>query len=260
MRSRRGGIWLLVGLLLAVLAGGIAFVTIIRVTSATPVAQEERQPVVVAAQAVQAGTILSAEDIEVRDLPADAIPEGAVTSLDEALGKLTTQDLVPGEVLLVARLVDPSKQGASVAFTIEEGKVVLAIPPSDLMSSIGLLKAGDRVDLLFTMSVNPGGQGEQDTTFNALQNLRITAVVMPSDILQEKGSSKGDKSSKPQALLLALDPQDALVVKYLKDAGGIMDIALRAPTDTQTYDVEPVDLQYLLDRYQIRVLKSLPEK
>lgn len=256
MKERRGGIWLLVGLLLAVLAGGAALVTMLRVTSATPVAQEERQPVVVAARAVQVGTILEADDVEVKDFPGDAIPPGAVARLDEVLGRMTTQDLVAGEVLLLSRLADPSKQGVSVAFTIEEGKVVMALPPSDLMSNIGLLKAGDRVDLLFTLSMSTEDQEERQSTFNALQNVIITAVVVPSEALGNKDSTQGEKSSRPQALLLALDPQDALVVKYLKDAEGIMDIVLRAPTDTQMYEAEPVDVDYLLDRYQIRPPRS----
>ena len=48
-----------------------------------------------------------------------------------------------------------------------------------------------------------------------------------------------------------MSPQDALVLKYVKDAGGILDIVLRAPGAEQPFDVEPVDVDYILNRYQI---------
>jgi len=258
MRERKGGLWLLIGLLLATLAGGLAFTTLQRVTALTAMNQETRQPVVVAGRAVPMGTVLTAADLEVKDLPADAIPPGAVTSLDQALGKMTIQELAQGEILLAGRLGELSKQGAGVSFTIEEGKLVLALPAADLMSSIGLLKAGDRVDLLFTLFMTPPGEEqvqEHQVTFNALQNLQISAVVVSSPVSGKTNATPAEKIAKPQALLLALDPQDALVLKYLKDAQGILDVALRAPNDTQTFEVKPVEADYLIDRYQIRLPK-----
>jgi pilus assembly protein CpaB len=56
---------------------------------------------------------------------------------------------------------------------------------------------------------------------------------------------------EPQAILLALSPQDALVLKHLKDAGGVIDIVLRAPTSSQLFEPEPVMPDYLKDRYEL---------
>ncbi|MBK7202786.1 hypothetical protein [Candidatus Amarolinea dominans] len=41
----------------------------------------------------------------------------------------------------------------NLAFTIPAGKVVMALPRLDLMSKLGLLKAGDMVDLLVSVNV-----------------------------------------------------------------------------------------------------------
>ena len=45
---------------------------------------------------------------------------------------------------------------------------------------------------------------------------------------------------------------DALVLKYLQDAGGVLSFALRAPTNQQLMETETVSKEYLADRYQKR--------
>jgi hypothetical protein len=112
------------------------------------------------------------------------------------------------------------------------------------------------VDLLFSLEIGTdrgpgagataGGQAEGDLqTFNALQNLTIAAVVAPETT--ETGAPAGE----PEALLFTVSPQDALVLKYLIDAGAVADLVLRAPGAEGPFTVEPVDVDYLIDRYQI---------
>ena len=54
-------------------------------------------PVVVAKVDLSAGTLLDAGSLEVRTLPADAIPQGAYTKLDQAVGKVLTTARVAGD-------------------------------------------------------------------------------------------------------------------------------------------------------------------
>jgi pilus assembly protein CpaB len=161
----------------------------------------------------------------------------------------------------VQRLLDPNVADASgkLALVVAEEEVLMAFPAQDLMSNVGVLKPGDHVDLLFSLQLptdrgvamlleptgeegevvtgGAAGEGVEQFTFDLLQNLTIAALV--------------GESESPQALLLTLTPQDALVLKYVKDAGGILDIVLRAPGAEQPFDVEPVDVDYILNRYQI---------
>jgi pilus assembly protein CpaB len=258
MKQRKGCIWLIIGLLLALLAGGLAFVTMMRVTTATSAGPEApKTTVVVATRAVNKGTVLKDLDVGLKEISTDAVPNGALASIDDAVDKVSTIDLVPGEVLLSNRLVDPSKVTSQIAFVVPEGKVVMAFPIADLMGSLNLLQAGDTVDILFSLKMKmKAGEGEQEylETFDALQNTQITAIVMPpvpTTGKEETSSASQGPTGSPQALLIALDPQDALVLKHLKDADGIVDIVLRAPSDSQLFDTGPVDVQYLLDQYGI---------
>ena len=140
------------------------------------------------------------------------------------------------------------------------------------MSRIGVLKPGDHVDLLFSLDLPPGrgvelpleGEGEaegdeagtggatrtsgqeEQFTFSLLQNVTIAAIVTGD-------TSAGGQASSAEAILLTVNPQDALLLKYAKDAGGIVDIVLRAPGIERPFDTEPVDIDYMINRYRIPV-------
>jgi Flp pilus assembly protein CpaB len=125
----------------------------------------------------------------------------------------------------------------------------MAIPPADLMSKVGILKPGDHVDLLFTLNLpatTAGGEAQQEeqSTFSLLQNITIAAIV-------GQPTANNQASAAPQALLLTIAPQDALVLKYAQDTGGILDIVLRAPGVEGPFETEPVDAGYMIDRYAI---------
>jgi hypothetical protein len=106
-------------------------------------------------------------------------------------------------------------------------------------------------------------------TFDALQRVGVTAIVV--DILNQNtnegtlpGANVGQTATTAQATaqpkdirvrgyLLALTPQDALVLKHLRDIGGKFDIVLRNPTSTVLYQLNPVLMEYIIDKYQLNV-------
>jgi pilus assembly protein CpaB len=280
MGRLRGFLWFAAGLTVAVLAGFVAFITLSR-AAAQGTNQDVSMPdvrVVAAAQAIAVRSTLTAESLELRELPVEAVPEGAVRELEEAAGKITLVDLYPGEVILAQRLVDPNVIAADgrSALAVTDEEVLMAFPAQDLMTRVGVLKPGDHVDLLFSLDfpVNRGlaallgpaemGEGEgaaagreeqqgtvkllqteEQATFNLLQNITISAIVAG------RTSTGGSEMLAPEAILLTVAPQDALILKYVKDAGGIPDIVLRAPGAEQPFSVEPVDVDYMIHTYQI---------
>jgi pilus assembly protein CpaB len=211
--------------------------------------------VVVAAAAVPVRTVLNDDMVRVQRMPVSTAPEGALQQTSQAIGKVTTVELYPGEPLLIQRLVDPNVTPANGrnAVVLDGDKVLMAFPADDLMSKVGVLRPGDHVDLLATLDFpadrGAGGGGGEDepATFNVLQNLTIAATVsLPSGAQAEEAAS-----SAPPALLLTVSPQDALTLKYVKDAGGRIDIVVRAPGAEGPFTTEPVDLNYMIDKFQI---------
>jgi len=282
----RGCVWLAAGLIVALLAGFAAYVTLNRAATVRGggAAAGPQVSVVVAARAVAVRSQLTAQDVQLKQLPVELVPQGALREVKQAEGRITLVDLYPGEILLEQRLVNPNMLTANgrYALLMAADQVLMAFPAEDLMSRVGVLKPGDHVDLLFSLNfpVNrsvaalgaegggeAGGGEEEQATFNLLQNVTIAAIVAQRPAATTRTVGIGAAATPtpqpgataqpvapqtpPEALLLTVSPQDALLLKYALDAGGKVDIVLRAPGVEQPFRVEPVDVDYLINKYRI---------
>jgi pilus assembly protein CpaB len=263
MGRLRGFLWLVAGLVVAAVAALVAYTALSRATAQRAGGQVTgpQVQVVVAARAIPVRSSLTAEDLQVKTLPVETAPEGAIRDVAAATGKLTMADLYPGEIILEQRLVDPNivSGDGKQALIVSGEDVLMAFPASDLMSRTGILKPGDHVDLLFSLEVpatseaaagggpSEGGGGNQQktATFNLLQNLTIAAVVGGTAAPGVTGNAA------PEAILFTVSPQDALVLKHVKDKGAVLDIVVRAPGNESPSAAEPVDLDYIINRYRI---------
>jgi Flp pilus assembly protein CpaB len=292
-RARTGIILAAIGILLA-LSGIFVINSIVR-RSLSPLPAATQPPsiteaVVVTTHDIPLGTVLKPADLTTIDLPVGFAPAQALRSVETATGRITTIQLVGGEMVIPQHLADPTNVQHDLALVIEDSQVLMAFPATDLMSSLNILQRGDLVDILASIEepvqpqqagVNPQtGETNQpeDTlfTFDALQRVQISAMIVeivPSRntgsavssgsgnlIAAEGGTPQPTSTPNPsqvqaKSVLLALSPQDALVLKHLKDAGATFDIVLRAPSSSQLFEAQPVSPQYLMDRYELQVSK-----
>jgi len=261
MARTRGCLWLMAGAVVALLAGLVGYLTL------SNAAAQRNAPaaggglpevqVVVAAQAVKVRSPLTDQDVVLRSVPVNLAPEGALQETRAAVGKVAMTDLEPGEVILQQRLASPDVTSGNgrTALMMSGDEVLVAFPASDLMSKAGVLKPGDHVDLLFSLQVptNRGLAGVRAasdseaelTTFNVLPNVTISAFVAG------QVTSENKEIGVPFGYLFLVSPQDALVLKYVKDAGGTLDMALRAPGVEQPAEADPVDVDYVIKRYKL---------
>ena len=288
--SRRLGVLLaLVGVVIVMV--GLLFVALIVRQAATPIVAATTVPpvtvpVVVARRALAIRSLVRAGDVNVVQMPAEFVPLDALSTAEDAVGKLTMIPLATGELVMRGHLADPTNISQNLAFIIGDDQVVMAFPATDLMSQVDVLKPGDLVDILIsveepllpniTTGVATNGstgstadQNKELFTFDALQRLTIQSIVVDIKLDNRTSASTTTNSTtldapaptptlapdeiQAQAIMVALAPQDALVLKHLVDAGGIPDIVLRAPTSSQAFDVKPVSPEYLKDRYGLVV-------
>ena len=248
---RRGYLWLAAGLVLAVTAGITAFVAIQRASS-TPdkAAQAAQVQALVAARDIPLHSVLGAGDVVLRDVPLELMPEGGLKDPKEAVGKLTTTRLARGEIVLGQRLMAPDYVGPNVALVIDPKQVVVALPANDLLGSLDIIRPGDPVDIMFSLDMSKANPDIAPgmSTMTVLQDVRV------ADVVRSQGSATQQAANKPavQAILVAVDPQDALTIKCFRDCGASADLALRSPAATGTFTLTPIDGAYLLERYQIR--------
>ncbi len=284
--SRRLGVLLAVGGILLAIIGIGFFALILRQTMAPAAVPTQPPPpsvaVVVSTRALPVRALIKAQDVTLVNMPVEFAPLEAVDDINDVVGKISKIPLAAGEIVMAHHLADPTNISRDFAFIIDEDQVLLAFPATDLMSQVDVLQPGDLVDILFSAEVpvrpdettplggEATGADTQDEdelfTFDALQRVTVQAIVV--EITQERTSGTSSSSTRAgiagtpqptptpapaeiraQAILVAVSPQDALVLKHLNDRGGTFDIVLRAPTSRQTFELDPVSAEYLKDRY-----------
>ncbi len=256
MSQRKGWLWMLAGVVFALVAGLLVYRVLssaAETRASAPVT--ETRPVVIALEDLPLRTVVEEDMIAVREMPIEFIPEDAAQDVKDVLGKMVMTDINKGEVILLNRLASPTNVTRNIALTIPEEHVVIALPAQDLLNRVGMLKPGDRVDILFSLYF--GDQSpDQTITLNVLQDVTIQAIVVPPVLAAAEQATNGDNQPDQQtsvldsAILVAVTPQDALLLKYLLDSGGTLDYVLRPPDDTSAPFVEPVDIQYIEDRFE----------
>lgn len=278
----------LIGIIIAVVGVGLialgilAINTVLKQSFAPPVQAtpevEATTDVIITTHDMAVGSVLNREDVQVATIPVSAVPRDALTTIDSALGKITIVHLIQGEMVLQHHLADPTNVAHDIGYIIEDNQVMMAFPSTDLLSTLGVLQRGDTIDILASMQVEitptriaPGGtttEEQQATisrlfTFDAMQRVTVSAVV--ADVVTDSNttaSTEGEAQPTPnpadvrvRAYLLVLSPQDALVLKHMRDAGATFDIVLRSPTSNELFELSPVTVDYLLQRYELTIPK-----
>ncbi len=237
MRDRRATGLLVLGILLSLLTGWALYNATQSNTPTSAAAAVQTQAVLIAKSEIPARTVVTAALLDSRDYPLTLIPTGAMTAQADAIGQTTQVAIPAGAAVLKAQLV--AAEGATGAsLTVEPGKVLVVFPTADPLTAAGLVNEGDRIDLLATISPTVDSRATQTT----LQNLTVLQVLRPTKELPQSVT----------ALVFQVDPQVALVLKYLKDSGTAVDVAVRARANSALSKTSTVDLAYLLATYGIK--------
>ena len=118
-------------------------------------APPERVAVIVAARAVQAGTLLKPEDLAARDTRVEDLPAGALRDTPDAridlIGAMVRRTLAPGEALRLDGLLRPGENGF-LAAVLAPGMRAVTVGVDAVTGTAGLIWPGDRVDVILTQA------------------------------------------------------------------------------------------------------------
>jgi Flp pilus assembly protein CpaB len=277
----------LIGVIIAVVGVGLIALGILAINTvlrrsfapqvqATPMV-EATTNIIIAAHDLALGSVINREDVLITMVPVSLVPRDALLSIEAVLGKIAIVHLVQGEMVLQHHLADPTNISHDIGYIIGNDQVLMAFPSTDLMSGLGVLQRGDFIDIFASMTVEvsptiiapaPGTTTQQQETierlftFDALQRVQISAIV--AEVIKEGETTTVVGAAQPtpnpanvkiKAYLFALNSQDALVLKNMRDAGAIFDIVLRSPTSNELFDVSPVTVEYLMQRYELQIPK-----
>jgi Flp pilus assembly protein CpaB len=277
---RAGGrILMIFGLILAVIAGVATFLVLQRSDQAEELGGEqtaapETTTVIVAVQPIEPYQEIPIDAIQVRPypnpVPADAILEEQAT-VDEltgeevvlpgtqfVAGKISNTRIYPGQVIVATQLIDKQLEetrlglGSNAAYIVPDGQVAVIIPASPESTIAGALRAGDQVDIIVSASIEDPGdeEGELEVVSQiTLQQVQVLRVGFWSAAQADDNAGVGE--SNLVYLTLLVSPQQAVELKTIEQAA-TYEIALRSITDEAEFVTEPVDLDYLIERYNMQ--------
>jgi Flp pilus assembly protein CpaB len=269
MQKRSGILLISVGLVLAVLAA-VVVIGIARQATAASQAQVRQVSVVVAKRDILDQTQVTADALEVKPFPADFAPPGAYSTMDDLVGKYAQGFLPKGQVI-VAGQVKLAPLTPNLSDRIKPGMVVMWLPMPDALANTNALKPGDHVDVLLTALMSSGTDKQTSglSTQTTLQDIEVYRIgddelnvppaAMPTNSTNSTGLgavTSAPRSTGRQTIGLLVDHQNAVTMKFVKDAGGTLDLVTRSADDAQIVRTESVTLDALTDQFHFRIPQS----
>ena len=277
MSKKAKPIFIILAGLILVAIGIFASLLLIRRSQAAQVSEEVnaevvKTTVVVLTKDLFLGTRIESADVTLASVPIEIAPRDVMTNLEDVVGRIVKTDLVQGEMVLLHNLADPTNNTYDLSFVLADDHVLMAFPAEDLLSRENMVKRGDIVDIFATFTEEVKTVGDTGTTdenaepelrtftVDTMQNLSITALIL--EVIQGDsdpallGTGGGTTTTAPdiRAYLLALNPQDALILKHLKDTDATFDFVLRSPTSNIHFDLTPVTEEYIIEFYGLEIL------
>ncbi len=222
----RSRVLILLGILL--LVGALAVLVILPQTLApqpapeqpTPVPEIKTTEILVAAQNIPRGAIISADAIVPSKWPDDSLPPAdlIITSPDKVVGKIARTDILRGQPMLESLIAGDPKalaaQGSDASLFIPAGKVAMAFSVNKLSSVGYAIGAGDHVDVIVSFSVVEVDQEGQFPTVPFNRDLvdELVSAGLPAQDAVSRVLSKLDSAVIKPRLLSQLTLQNLEVL------------------------------------------------
>ncbi len=188
-------------------------------------ASAPRQAVVVAARNLPRGVVVKAADVKLSTWGGAEPLQGGYASLEQAVGKTVFDPVRENEPLMRARTASPDGADGT---TILAGMRAVSVHASDSSGVLGLLSAGDKVDVQ-VVSDQPDSKLKLRTI---LQNAEVLGV--------DPGEPAGGRPTPP-VVTLVVSPAAADRLA-LADSGARLRLLLRNPLDQSEDDLPSLAL------------------
>ncbi|MGA0098864.1 MAG: Flp pilus assembly protein CpaB [Steroidobacteraceae bacterium] len=217
--KRRGTVLLVVSLVLALAAAMLARNWVdSRVRGGSLPGGEE--PVVVAALEIPFGTKVEERLVKVVQVPSDAVPAGNFSSVEQVVGQIALQKILPGEMLLEERF-SAYAGGSSLAAVIKPNMRAVTVRVNDVIGVAGFLLPGNKVDVVSARMVD-----RRAVTETILREINVLAV-------DQKAQTDQDEPVVVRAVTLEVSPQEAELLVKAREEGEIQ-LTLRNPLEADT--------------------------
>jgi len=175
-------------------------------------------PVVSATAEIPVGSTINITQIKTVDWPLANVPQGALSSTDQASGRVAIQTFMPGDPIIEAKLM-PKEGGFSViTYKIPEGHRAMTVSVDQVAGVAGFINPGNIVDVILTAST-PGSP--QSISKIVLQNMPVLAI---GQIIEQK---EGKPVTVP-TVTMDVSPDDAEKLAVASTQGRLQLVLKRA--------------------------------
>lgn len=233
-------------------------------------AQVAMGPVVVAKQDIPVRTQITAEMLDVKQIPLQARHPQALTITADAVGKVVKLPISSGEQVIISKFA-AQRAESGLSFIVPPNKRAVSVAVTEVIGSGGLILPGDHVDVIGVFDAKTMGK---DEAAYIIQDIEVLAVaqLLQGDAVQQSAADKIEKAAggainrnqpapqpqskeeaKPQpsakSVTLAVSPEEAQRL-VLAEGMGKLRLALRATKETALVDLPEATLSSIRNPVQ----------
>ena len=256
--DRHRGRWVIVlGVVLALVAGGAAFYLISQAQQQAGQAAAQKVPAVVAIAVIPAREVIEAADIEVREVPIDPTnANGVVSDPNEVIGRIPAVSILQGQ-LITSNMLASSAEGGQFSILGPDESVgpdtpawrAVSLTVSDDLAVGGLLQVGQSVDVFVTAVISVPADVVEEGQYYADRSTKVTYQDMI--ILAREG-----------AFYIVRAPLDvAEEITHLQATGvATFSLALRPDEDTRPTDATALGetTNRIIEKYGLPIPEVYP--
>jgi pilus assembly protein CpaB len=182
-----------------------------QVTVVQPIRPEA---VVVAKTDIGGRTLINANQVEIRQIPFNAIHPRAARRIADVVNRVALSTIYADQQV-VDNALAPAGVNAGLSYVLPKDKRALTIPVNEVVDVAGFVVPGDRVDVIGTVSVK-----DENLSKIFLQDIPVLAIA------QTVEQKPGEQPHVTTSATLALTPDQAEILTQV-DNNGKVRLALR---------------------------------
>ncbi|MFM7058516.1 MAG: Flp pilus assembly protein CpaB [Planctomycetota bacterium] len=202
--------------------------------------KDPRVQVVAASVDVEAGVVLSEENVRLVEVPASLVPETAMRKLEDVYQRPMKSPISAGEWILASRVGERGERGAVA--NIPEGWAAVTIPVDATTTHSGMLQPGNQIDLLLTYR-DQEGHADVQRTLAVLEFVEVFAVDA-----RIYGTQSDGEEGQARNITLLVTPDQARAVTLAGNSGKLSTI-MRKPSGKKERREATITQEFLNSRF-----------
>jgi pilus assembly protein CpaB len=175
--------------------------------------QTEQASALVAERDLTIGERLTADDLAVRRVPASSLPDGVLTTVDQAVGQFLSFPLLAGQYVTPRHLSrDPSGSALTGGLPVPPGDRIVSLPLTPAAALGGALAPGDLVDVIAVPDpARSASAAALDLAGNSVLGQRVLVVGLRTDqgtALETGASNAQPSTARLGSVLVAIPDSD----------------------------------------------------